>query len=396
MVKIINKIILAVVVLLLLIGNQYMIISASNNFDEINSNRNDNTDISSGNSNESNQNRELDVNGNQSGNIKQKNENEIIGQTKFVDENGNITTVDVYDGTTGEVYNPRLRVVSTANMVNFNCSTAGTTTEFVDYYTGQTGYISKASAADAAFLGYENGKVKFMISGVTGLVDPSKVEVLTQGTYYASNYEVNSSGNLYHYISNNVNATGNQGNSNYVGKGPSYLIKGKEYYSYDGHYFYDNYNTMINDYRNDTRLNSVNPSNPYYSYFQYLPLRSKTNYTAEQLTSYLNNKANSNTSKLNNTGALFIKYQNKYGVNALLAASFAALESGWGKSSIAQNKNNLFGLNATDANPSEDAKLYTSVDACIEDFSSNWMSKKYLNSTYTNLFRVGYLGDKAS
>lgn len=177
MVKIINKIILAVVVLLLLIGNQYMIISASNNFDEINSNRNDNTDISSGNSNESNQNRELDVNGNQSGNIKQKNENEIIGQTKFVDENGNITTVDVYDGTTGEVYNPRLRVVSTANMVNFNCSTAGTTTEFVDYYTGQTGYISKASAADAAFLGYENGKVKFMISGVTGLVDPSKVEV---------------------------------------------------------------------------------------------------------------------------------------------------------------------------------------------------------------------------
>ena len=150
--------------------------------------------------------------------IETKNGNkEVIGQTKFVDENGNITTVDVYDGTTGEVYNPRLRVVSTANMVNFNCSSAGTTTEFVDYYTGQAGYISKASAADAAFLGYENGKVKFMISGVTGLVDPSKVEVLTQGTYYASNYEVNSSGNLYHYISNNVNATGNQGNSNYVG-----------------------------------------------------------------------------------------------------------------------------------------------------------------------------------
>lgn len=121
--------------------------------------------------------------------IETKNGNkEVIGQTKFVDENGNITTVDVYDGTTGEVYNPRLRVVSTANMVNFNCSSAGTTTEFVDYYTGQAGYISKASAADAAFLGYENGKVKFMISGVTGLVDPSKVEVLTQGTYYASNY----------------------------------------------------------------------------------------------------------------------------------------------------------------------------------------------------------------
>ena len=312
------------------------------------------------------------------------------------DKNIDLNTVDVYDGTTGEVYNPRLRVVSTANMVNFNCSSAGTTTEFVDYYTGQAGYISKASAADAAFLGYENGKVKFMISGVTGLVDPSKVEVLTQGTYYASNYEVNSSGNLYHYISNNVNATGNQGNSNYVGKGPSYLTKGKEYYSYDGHYFYENYNTMITDYKNNVRTNSVNPSTPYYNYFQYLPMRSKTNYTAQELTTYLNNKANSSTSKLNNTGDMFIKYQNKYGVNALMAASFAALESGWGKSSIAQNKNNLFGMNATDANPSEDAKKYSSVEACIEDFASNWMSKKYLNGTYTSLFRGGYFGDKGS
>ena len=160
----------------------------------------------------------------------QKKNKSIIGQTKFVDENGNIKAVDVYDGTTGEVYNPKMRVVNTANMVNFNCSSAETTTKFVDYYTGQEGYISKASAADAAFLGIENGKVKFMIAGVVGLVDPSLVEIVNQGTYYASNYEVNSKGKLYHYISNDVTATGNQGNFNYVGEGPSYLAKGKEYY----------------------------------------------------------------------------------------------------------------------------------------------------------------------
>ena len=83
---------------------------------------------------------------------------------------------------------------------------------------------------------------------------------------------------------------------------------------------------MINDYKNNTRANSINPNNPYYSYFQYLPLRSKTSYTGAQLTSYLNNKANSSESKLNNTGDIFVKYQNQYGVNALMAASFAALE----------------------------------------------------------------------
>jgi len=321
---------------------------------------------------------------------------EVIGQTKFVDENGNIKTLDVFDGTTGEEFNPYARTVTTSNMVNFNCSKAGTTTKYIDYYTNQEGYLSKSSAADAAYLGMENGKIKFMIAGVTGLVDPQYVEVVSQGTYYASNYEVNSKGKLYHYISNNVNATGNQGNSNYIGEGPSYLQKNKEYYSYDGHYFYSDYNTMINDYKNNTRINSVNPNNPYYSYFQYLPLRSKTRYTGSQLTNYLNNKANSSTSKLNNTGDLFIKYQDKYGVNALLAASFAALESGWGKSSIAINKNNLFGLNATDNNPGGNSDTFSTVDDCIMNFTASWMSKRYLNASYTSLFRGGYFGDKAS
>ena len=321
--------------------------------------------------------------------------NEVIGQTKFVDKDGNINTVDVYDGTTNEEYNPYARTVSTANMVNFNCSKAKTTTNFTDYYTGQEGYLSKSNAADAAFLGYENGKVKFMISGIVGLVDPQDVEVLSQGTYYASNYEVNSSGDLYHYISNNVNATGNQGNKNYIGTGPSYLTKNKEYYSYDGHYFYDNYNTMITDYKNNVRNNAVNPNNPYYSYFQYLPMRSQTTYTGSQISNYLNNKAGS-TSKLYNTGDIFIKYQNKYGVNALMAASFAALESGWGKSNIALNKNNLFGLNATDNNPGGNADTFSTVDDCIMNFTSSWMSKRYLNPTYTSLFRGGYFGDKGS
>ncbi|MCR1959306.1 GBS Bsp-like repeat-containing protein, partial [Erysipelatoclostridium ramosum] len=321
---------------------------------------------------------------------------QVIGQASFVDENGNITNVDVYDGTAGENYNPNARVVSTANMVNFNCSAAGPTTKYIDYYTGQEGYLSKSSAADAAFLGYENNKVKFMISGVVGLVDANLVQVLNQGTYYASNYEVNSKGKLYHYISTNVNASGNQGTYNFVGDAPSYLTKGVEYYSYDGHYFYTDYSVMIADYKNNIRVNSVNKNNPYYNYFQYLPLRSKTNYTSAQLTTYMNNKTNSSISKLNNTGDIFVKYQNQYGVNALLAMSFAALESGWGKSDIAQNNNNLFGLNATDENPAGNADTYPTVDNCVYDFTANWMSKKYLNATYISRFRGGYFGDKGS
>ena len=320
---------------------------------------------------------------------------EVIGQTKFVDENGNIKIVDVYDGTTGEEYNPNARTVNTANMVNFNCSEAGDTTKYIDYYTGQEGYLSKTSAADAAFLGTENGKIKFMISGVTGLVDSQYVEVVPQGTYYASNYEVNSRGKLYHYISNNVNATGNEGNFNYVGAGPSYLTKGVEYYSYDGHYFYTDYNVMIDDYKHNIRSNSVNPNNPYYNYYQYLPLRSKTNITADELTAYINNKASSAASKMNNIGSSLVKYQNQYGVNALLVIGLAALESNWGKSNIAVNKNNIFGIGAFDTDPYNNAYSFNSVDDCIKELMSNYMSKGYLNTNYSN-FRGGYLGDKAS
>ncbi len=320
---------------------------------------------------------------------------EVIGQTKFVDENGNIKTVDVYDGTTGEEYNPNARTVNTANMVNFNCGKAGVTTKYTDYYTGQEGYLSKTSAADAAFLGTENGKIKFMISGVTGLVDPQYVEVVSEGTYYASNYEVNPRGKLYHYISNNVNATGNEGNFNYVGAGPSYLTKGVEYYSYDGHYFYTDYNVMIDDYKHNIRSNSVNPNNPYYNYYQYLPLRSKTNITADELTAYINNKASSAASKMNNIGSSLVKYQNQYGVNALLVIGLAALESNWGKSNIAVNKNNIFGIGAFDTDPYNNAYSFNSVDDCIKELMSNYMSKGYLNTNYSN-FRGGYLGDKAS
>ena len=329
-------------------------------------------------------------------------QDETIGIAEFIDENGNITEVEVQDGTTGEgeteENNSMARTVSTANMVNFNCSKSGITTSYTDYYTNQSGYLSKANGADAAFLGYVDGKVKFMMSGVVGLVDSSYVEVLNKGTYYASNYEVNSKGKLYHYISTNVKATGNSSgqsaNFNYVGQAPEYLKKGVEYYSYDGHYFYTNYDVMINDYKKNRRTQSVNPNNPYYNYFQYLPLRSKTNYTGGELNNYLSSK--NAGSKLLDTGDLFIKYQNKYGVNALMATAFAILESGWGKSSIATNKNNLFGLDAVDGNPGANADSFNSVDACIMNFTSSWMSKRYLNANYTNRFRGGYFGDLGS
>ena len=63
-------------------------------------------------------------------------QDEIIGTVEFVDENGNITEAEVQDGTTGEDMTEEessmARTVSTANMVNFNCSKSGKTTNYTD------------------------------------------------------------------------------------------------------------------------------------------------------------------------------------------------------------------------------------------------------------------------
>lgn len=42
----------------------------------------------------------------------------------------------------------------------------------------------------------------------------------------------------------------------------------------------------------------------------------------------------------------FIEAEKKTGVNAIFLASVAALESGWGRSNVAKNKNNLYGWTA--------------------------------------------------
>ena len=65
-------------------------------------------------------------------------------------------------------------------------------------------------------------------------------------------------------------------------------------------------------------------------------------------------------------GASFMAAENTYHVSARYFVAHAILESGWGTSAIAQNKHNLFGFGANDANPYGDANSFPSFDACIQ------------------------------
>lgn len=316
-----------------------------------------------------------------------------------MDEEGNITYINEEESPSVESVSLFTRLRSgNDKVVNFRCNSegkeipVGTTTEFTVPGVGGSGYTYGRYGADAAYLGMKDGKVKFMLNGVIGLVDKSAVQVVNVANTNISHYEVKN-GKLIHYISTNLNS--DRGSRLVMGDAASYMSEGAKYYSYDGNYFYKDYSTMVRDYENDRRSNSINPNKPYYNYFQFLPLRSKTNYSENELNELINaNKNVGSDSKLYNLGKDIVQMQNRYGVNALLIASVAANESAWGTSNIAKSKNNLFGLNAFDSDTSQ-ANSFRSPQHCVEEFAEIWMSKQYLSPANWK-YAGAFLGNKGS
>ena len=208
------------------------------------------------------------------------------------------------------------------------------------------------------------------------------------GTYYL-NYS--QSGNLIHHfeVYNGVNYTDSFTN---LGTSPSFLNVDQHYYSFDGNYFYENLTSMLDDYREGNYGRSVNSNNPYYSYYLYLTARSTTGYTADDLNYIVASKGyNGSNSKMYGTGAYFKEAEQQYGTNALLSFSAAINESAWGTSSLAMNKNNLFGYGAADSCPYECAYSYPSVRDSIMSYASASASnyevlggKYYYGSHYGN------------
>ncbi len=81
--------------------------------------------------------------------------------------------------------------------------------------------------------------------------------------------------------------------------------------------------------------------------------------------------------KLQGLGKSFVQAEKKHGVNAWFLASIAALESGYGTSQIARDKNNLFGFCAYDDSPYVSATRFSTREEGI-DHVAGYLSKEYL------------------
>ena len=83
-----------------------------------------------------------------------------------------------------------------------------------------------------------------------------------------------------------------------------------------------------------------------------------------------------NTNLYDIAESLYNSEQN-YGLNGLYIMGLACLESAYGNSNLAKNRNNLVGWNATTSNPGN-ATYFNSKSDCI-DFISQKISKNYLS-----------------
>ena len=207
-----------------------------------------------------------------------------------------------------------------------------------------------------------NGRIPVQVAGLTGYVNASQVTAINSNNTFIPDY-VSDGKYVYHRYSPYTKVMVAYHNAN--------MQVGKSYYSADG----INFGTFKLDHP-----------------FQFSNLKSRTNYTAADI-NRLYSLMGANDSRLAGKGATFKAAEQRYGVNALYLVAHSALESAWGRSKIAKDKNNFFGISAYDDTPYTSATKFDDVDSGIMG-AARWINSKYLhNSGYPA--NGAYLGNKA-
>ena len=207
-----------------------------------------------------------------------------------------------------------------------------------------------------------NGRIPVQVAGLTGYVNASQVTAVDSSNTFIPDY-VSDGMYVYHRYSPYTKVMVAYHNAN--------MQVGKSYYSADG----INFGTFKLDHP-----------------FQFSNLKSRTNYTADDI-NRLYSIMGASDSKLAGKGATFKAAEQRYGVNALYLVAHSALESAWGRSNIAKDKNNFFGISAYDDSPYTSATKFDNVDSGILG-AARWINSRYLhNSGYPA--NGAYLGNKA-
>ena len=225
---------------------------------------------------------------------------------------------------------------------------------------------------EMTYLDSDEKRIKVSVAGRELYVRHGDVKLLPEITVKERSYYLVEGKELYHFTYDH-----NEGKMNpkyRYGYASSKLQPNVKYYSEDGVNFYD---------ANGQKVDS------FHQYFNMLPYRTKTNYTAEELDAYIMSELKkregtakkyenaSTKSKLIGIGKVLKEAEQNYKLNALMLLAHAIHESDYGMSEKAQKKNNLFGVNANDRDPNL-ADTYDSVKQSVEVLSRDHLNRKYI------------------
>ena len=219
-------------------------------------------------------------------------------------------------------------------------------------------YINQGSIVSLDSSTRKGGRLAVSISGLSGYMNQSDLTAVDEGSEFIPHYT--SDGKfLYHELSPYTSIK--------VAPHTSAMVIGKKYYSTDGEHF-----------------DGFTIKNP----FLYKNLREPSNYSAAELDK-LYSMMNLQDSPLAGKGATFKEAEERYGVNALYLMAHSALESAWGRSQIARDKKNFFGIAAYDTSPYLSAKSFDNVDKGILG-AAKWIRENYID------YGRDHLGNKAT
>lgn len=279
---------------------------------------------------------------------------------------------------------------------------------------GQTDYLNGCYGIDALYLDTTyKGDVDFMLSGDRGSIELKDVILhpLDELKTRISSYAVKDGRLIHNIMTQSVYDFYTY--SLPLDDALPFMEEGKEYYSFDGHYFYDDLKLLIDDERLNEHEHALNERS-YYNYFQYLPFRSYSVYSPEDVKNYMtetlgidgrpvhyidlngDNAADEvNRSQLFGEEDEFFACQQAYGSNALMLLSCAMNESAYGKNRSSFAQNNLFSSTAFESDEQRENGRYETVADSIYAHARYFISSRYSNVRRSD-YRGTFFGNKAA
>lgn len=138
----------------------------------------------------------------------------------------------------------------------------------------------------------------------------------------------------------------------------------------------DKYDNTTGTYTKEQLLQNLNKN---------MSLNKSSGLSIEQFKKILSNNSSDKNKIIENNAEYFYYAEKQYNINGVFLAAVAIHESNWGTSKIAINKKNLFGYGASDSNPYENAKSFSSYSEGI-DLLARVFVKYYLNPAGTSIY----------